>query len=187
MLSELSQIFLTFLQKNMTVAVVIIAVLLARLLLRRMPKKYSYVLWSLVGIRMIFDLPIASRLSVFNLFRSFAGRASTAETMLSPKGVTNPVGTTAASGAMGTTGTAASNAISGNAAASVTAHSLSTTQMILGILGWIWLIGVGLFVAYGIYSYIKCRMLVQTAILANDIDLPVSSRSHVSEGSESSG
>ena len=34
--------------------------------------------------------------------------------------------------------------------------------------------------AYGIYSYIKCRMLVQTAILANDIDLPVSSRSHVS-------
>lgn len=180
MLSELSQIFLTFLQKNMTVAVVIIAVLLARLLLRRMPKKYSYVLWSLVGIRMIFDLPIASRLSVFNLFRSFVGRASTAETMLSPKGVTNPVGTTAASGAMGTTGTAASNAISGNAAASVTAHSLSTTQMILGILGWIWLIGIGLFVAYGIYSYIKCRMLVQTAILANDIDLPVSSRSHVS-------
>lgn len=180
MLSELSQIFLTFLQKNMTVAVVIIAVLLARLLLRRMPKKYSYVLWSLVGIRMIFDLPIASRLSVFNLFRSFAGHASTAETMLSPKDVTNPVGTTAASGAMGTTGTAASNAISGNAAASVTAHSLSTTQMILGILGWIWLIGVGLFVTYGIYSYIKCRMLVQTAILANDIDLPVSSRSHVS-------
>ena len=180
MLSELSQIFLTFLQKNMTVAVVIIAVLLARLLLRRMPKKYSYVLWSLVGIRMIFDLPIASRLSVFNLFRSFAGRASTAETMLSPKGVTNPVGTTAAFGAMGTTGTAASNAISGNAAASVTAHSLSTTQMILGILGWIWLIGVGLFVAYGIYSYIKCRILVQTAIFANDIDLPASSRSHVS-------
>ena len=126
MLSELSQIFLTFLQKNMTVAVVIIAVLLARLLLRRMPKKYSYVLWSLVVIRMIFDLPIASRLSVFNLFRSFAGRASTAETMLSPKGVTNPTGTAAASGAMGTTGTAASNAISGNAAASVTAHSLST-------------------------------------------------------------
>ena len=129
MLSELSQIFLTFLQKNMTVAVVIFAVLLARLLLRRMPKKYSYVLWSLVGIRMVF-LPIASRLSVFNLFRSFAGRASTAETMLSPKGVTNPAGTTAASGAMGTTGTAASNAISGNAAASVTAHSLSTTHLL---------------------------------------------------------
>ena len=61
MLSELSQIFLTFLQKNMTVAVVIFAVLLARLLLRRMPKKYSYVLWSLVGIRMVFDLPIASK------------------------------------------------------------------------------------------------------------------------------
>ena len=84
MLSELSQIFLTFLQKNMTVAVVIFADLLARLLLRRMPKKYSYVLWSLVGIRMVFDLPIASRLSVFNLFRSFAGRASTAEPLLLP-------------------------------------------------------------------------------------------------------
>ena len=50
MLNELSQIFLTFLYKNMTVSVVIIAVLLARLLLRKMPKKYSYILWSRAAI-----------------------------------------------------------------------------------------------------------------------------------------
>ena len=60
MLNDLSQIFLTFLYKNMTVSVVIIAVLLARFLLRKMPKKYSYILWSIVGIRMIFDLPFAT-------------------------------------------------------------------------------------------------------------------------------
>ncbi|OLA70843.1 MAG: hypothetical protein BHW45_09835 [Roseburia sp. CAG:197_41_10] len=67
MLNDLSQIFLTFLYKNMTVSVVIIAVLLARFLLRKMPKKYSYILWSIVGIRMIFDLPFATNISVFNL------------------------------------------------------------------------------------------------------------------------
>lgn len=37
--------------------------------LRKCPKKYSYGLWCIVGVRMIFDLPIASRFSLFNLVR----------------------------------------------------------------------------------------------------------------------
>ena len=168
MLNELSQIFLTFLYKNMTVSVVIIAVLLARLLLRKMPKKYSYILWSIVGIRMIFDLPFATNISVFNLFRGFAKRSSTMGTMLTGSRKTNLQGATDALNTIGTTGTSTAHA-SRNTAVGAMTRTLTTSQMVLGILGLLWLVVVALFVAYGIYSYVKCRMLVRTAVIARDI------------------
>lgn len=168
MLNELSQIFLTFLYKNMTVSVVIIAVLLARFLLRKMPKKYSYILWSIVGIRMIFNLPFATNISVFNLFRGFAKRSSTMDTMLAGSRKTNLQGATDALNTIGTTGTSTAHA-SRNTTVGAMMHTLTTSQMVLGILGLLWLIIVTLFVAYGIYSYVKCRMLVRTAVIARDI------------------
>lgn len=168
MLNELSQIFLTFLYKNMTVSVVIIAVLLARFLLRKMPKKYSYILWSIVGIRMIFDLPFATNISVFNLFRGFAKRSSTMGTMLTGSRKTNLQGATDALNTIGTTGTSTAHA-SRNTTVGAMTHTLTTSQMVLGILGLLWLVVVALFVAYGIYSYVKCRILVRTAVIAHDI------------------
>lgn len=168
MLNELSQIFLTFLYKNMTVSVVIIAVLLARFLLRKMPKKYSYILWSIVGIRMIFNLPFATNISVFNLFRGFAKRSSTMGTMLTGSHKTNLQGATDALNTIGTTGTSTAHA-SRNTTVGAMTHTLTTSQMVLGILGLLWLIVVALFVAYGIYSYVKCRLLVRTAVIARDI------------------
>ena len=168
MLNELSQIFLTFLYKNMTVSVVIIAVLLARFLLRKMPKKYSYILWSIVGIRMIFDLPFATNISVFNLFRGFAKHTSTVETMLAGSHRTNLQGSTDLLNKTDTTGAAVAHASRSTVVEAMT-HTLTTSQMVLGILGLLWLIVVALFVTYGIYSYVKCRLLVRTAVIARDI------------------
>ena len=168
MLNDLSQIFLTFLYKNMTVSVVIIAVLLARFLLRKMPKKYSYILWSIVGIRMIFDLPFATNISVFNLFRGFAKHTSTVEAMLAGSHRTNLQGSIDLLNKTDTTGAAAAHASRSTAVEAMT-HTLTTSQTVLGILGLLWLIVVALFVAYGIYSYVKCRLLVRTAVIARDI------------------
>ena len=168
MLNDLSQIFLTFLYKNMTVSVVIIAVLLARFLLRKMPKKYSYILWSIVGIRMIFDLPFATNISVFNLFRGFAKHTSTVETILAGSHRTNLQGSIDLLNKTDTTGAAAAHASRSTAVEAMT-HTLTTSQTVLGILGLLWLIVVALFVAYGIYSYVKCRLLVRTAVIARDI------------------
>ena len=168
MLNDLSQIFLTFLYKNMTVSVVIIAVLLARFLLRKMPKKYSYILWSIVGIRMIFDLPFATNISVFNLFRGFAKHTSTVETMLAGSHRTNLQGSIDLLNKTDTTGAAAAHDSRSTAVEAMT-HTLTTSQTVLGILGLLWLIVVALFVAYGIYSYVKCRLLVRTAVIARDI------------------
>ena len=127
MLNDLSQIFLTFLYKNMTVSVVIIAVLLARFLLRKMPKKYSYILWSIVGIRMIFDLPFATNISVFNLFRGFAKHTSTVETMLAGSHRTNLQRSTDLLNKTDTTGAAAAHASRSTAVEAMT-HTYHITD-----------------------------------------------------------
>ncbi len=61
------KLFTGMINKGLTASVVIVAVLLARLFLGRLPKKYSYFLWIIVGIRLICPFGISSSLSVFNL------------------------------------------------------------------------------------------------------------------------
>lgn len=61
------QVFLTILNMGVTASVVIIAVLAARGLMGRLPKKYLYMMWLIVGIRLVCPVMIASPLSVFNL------------------------------------------------------------------------------------------------------------------------
>ena len=78
-MEKASVIFLAFLQRNGMVAIVILAVFAVRALLRKCPKKYSYALWAIVGIRMLFDLPIASGWSLFNLFRLVKSRSQMSE------------------------------------------------------------------------------------------------------------
>ena len=50
------ELFLEFLRRHAMVAVVILAVLLARLLLKKLPKRYAYALWGVVALRMIFNM-----------------------------------------------------------------------------------------------------------------------------------
>ncbi len=66
-------LFETVLRMSMTASVVILAVLLLRLPLRKAPKKISYALWSAVGFRLL--CPVSFR-SVFSLFRFMPGQVS---------------------------------------------------------------------------------------------------------------
>ena len=80
-MGDIEEFFLNFLQRNQVVAIVILAVLAVRFLLRNCPKKYSYWLWGIVGVRMMFDLPLSSPFSLFHLlgiFEEHAGSAAAA-------------------------------------------------------------------------------------------------------------
>lgn len=59
-------LFLSIFNMSLTATYVIIAVLLIRLLLKRAPKKYSYVLWAIVLFRLVCPVSISSELSLFN-------------------------------------------------------------------------------------------------------------------------
>ncbi len=58
MLTHFAEIFLEVMNRSVAVTVVIMIVFLVRFFLRKYPKKYSYILWMLVAVRMIFDISV---------------------------------------------------------------------------------------------------------------------------------
>lgn len=60
-------VFLTVLEMGLTASVVILAVLFARGIMCRLPKKYVYIMWLVVGIRLVCPVAVSSPVSVFNL------------------------------------------------------------------------------------------------------------------------
>ena len=52
---------------SITASVVILVVLIARGLMGKLPKRYSYILWGIVAIRLLCPVGIASPISLFNL------------------------------------------------------------------------------------------------------------------------
>ena len=65
----MDELFSWLLHRSVTASCTILAVLLMRFLLRRAPKKYSYVLWTAVAFRLCCPLAFPSAISLFNLLR----------------------------------------------------------------------------------------------------------------------
>lgn len=63
----LYEIFANVLNMGITASVVIVAVVIVRGVMYRLPKKYSYILWLIVGIRLLCPIGIASPVSLFNI------------------------------------------------------------------------------------------------------------------------
>ncbi len=64
---ELSGIFIKVFNMSITASYVIAVVMAVRFFIGRFPKKYSYALWSIVGLRLIFPFSVSSVFSFFNL------------------------------------------------------------------------------------------------------------------------
>ena len=52
----MEKVFLSILNMSLTAGIIVIAVLIIRLFLKKLPKKYSYFMWSVVGFRLICRL-----------------------------------------------------------------------------------------------------------------------------------
>ena len=63
----IDQLFLKIAEMSLTAGIVILVVMFVRLLLRRMPKSFTYVLWLVVAFRLVVPFSADTRVSVFNL------------------------------------------------------------------------------------------------------------------------
>ena len=66
----LKNIFVYLLHNSIAVCVVILTVFAVRLFLRRAPKKYSYILWSIVGIYLLCPIRLSSPISIYSLINN---------------------------------------------------------------------------------------------------------------------
>lgn len=164
------EFYMLFLQRNGILTLVILAVLLVRLLLRRLPKKYSYLLWSVVGIRMLLKLQLPSRFGLLSLWYYVTQRLGGYRLLTDPKRLTNMQKITdPQAGAQNLqpagqliTGQTVTGAARGLSQAGAKAGS--GWDHLLQICMLIWIAGMIVLLLYGILSYFKCRRMTVQAV-----------------------
>ncbi len=64
----MTELFKVVLEMSVTGAIIIAAVMLIRLCMKRLPRQYAYFLWIIPAIRLLCPLTVSSEASLFNLF-----------------------------------------------------------------------------------------------------------------------
>lgn len=171
---ELEKIFLQLLNMSITAGYVIVAVLAVRLLIRRLPKIYSYILWSIVAFRLLCPISFSSAFSFFNLnlFENIekeqglqyvvVAEYDTAN-QINPVMVNEMVINTKETAMPAVENTGAGNVAAGNTAEGI--KIMGIKEMIPQIAAIIWILGIGFLLIYTIIALLKIRKQTATAVL----------------------
>ncbi len=65
----MKELFQSIVNMSITGSYIILAVMVLRLFLRKLPRRYSYGLWLIPGLRLLFPFSISSALSLFNILK----------------------------------------------------------------------------------------------------------------------
>lgn len=162
----MQNLFLDVLNMSLTAAYVIAAIILIRLLIRKLPKKYSYLLWSVAAFRLCCPFSFQSVLSIFNLGIFDMSRAQT-ESGAQLKYVADNI--IYEEIPQVTVGLPYANTIINNSLppAEPTA-SINPMQIIIAVLAVLWVIGMAAMLGYGIISFIRIRRSMNTAMRLKD-------------------
>ena len=163
-------LFRTVLNMSGTGAVVICALLLLRLLLKRAPKRYSYWLWSAALFRLVCPVSWKSVFSIFALLpRAGTGAAtanvgaagSTIESVLPAAGLAPLPRTEVFAPSVSEAGIPTLPAAAQPASA-------DPVQTLLFIGGLVWLIGIAAMLIWGVASYVNLLRRLRTAMILSD-------------------
>lgn len=159
----MESLFLTIFNMSVTACYVIVAVLLVRLLLRKAPKKYSYLLWSVVGFRLACPFSFQSAFSLFSLklFDLSGAQESGGSTLqYMPQDVGMMKAPEMTSGL--------ANQIGGAIplpAPQSPVQSANPMQIILAFCALLWCAGIAVMLLYSFVCYARIRYRMRTAVL----------------------
>ena len=150
----MEDIFISLLNISITASYLVLAIILLRLVFRKAPKWLFCLLWTLVGLRLVFPVSFESALS---LIPSAETVPSTIIYQTSPhinsgipavNNVVNPI-------------------ISGNFSPDPAA-SANPLQIVTILASWAWIAGLILMLAYALISFLRLKHRVSTATLHSD-------------------
>ncbi|MBN7771779.1 M56 family metallopeptidase [Clostridium aminobutyricum] len=153
----LENLFLDVLNMSITASYIIPFVILIRLFLKKVPKIYSYSLWSVVLFRLICPVSFSSNLNIMQFF----GQSENTEYIPSTIGLM-------AKPQVDTGIKAVDASINASLPAPIPYASANPMQIIQFILTCAWLIGVAVLLLYGIVSFIKLNKKVFTSVRIQD-------------------
>ena len=143
-------VFLSLVNRSITAGWLVLAVLVLRLLLRRAPKSILCAMWGLVGLRLLCPVSIESPLSLVPSAQPLPREILTAAQPEIYSGVAvidrvvNPVLT--------------------NTLAAAPGESVNPAQVLAGVLPWIWLLGMVGMLGYALFTTLRLRRRVSTAV-----------------------
>ena len=151
----MENIFRTILNMSITGAYIASAIMVIRLFMKKLPKKYSYALWSILGIRLLCPFSFSSAASLFNLIRP-----ETTESRMTyiPDNISH-----SPSPAVTVSVPEVNEAINNSLPAPVPEYSADPMQIIMSVCSVIWLVGVGAMLIYTAVSFIKVWRLVKNS------------------------
>lgn len=158
----MTDLFISVLNMSITASYVILAVLVVRFFLKNLPKKYSYLLWSVVGFRLVCPVSFKSIVSLFSLKPFDMTRVQSGDTS-SMDYIKSTPNQTANNVSVGLPNT---DSVIGD----ITSSYLygSNIDWVLLVLSSVWAIGIFSLVIYSAVKYICLRKRLNTAVLFND-------------------
>ncbi|MGN1419988.1 MAG: M56 family metallopeptidase [Eubacterium sp.] len=156
----MANLFIGILNMSITAGYIILAVLLVRAFLVNMPKKYSYLLWSVVGFRLVCPVSFKSVISIFNInpfvdknVATDNGTMNYAKADVLMPDVDMAVSTDVVTTTDGVTATFVTN---------------SFWDRFIDFIPYIWIMGIAILLVMGIVSFLKIKKQVATATKWSD-------------------
>ena len=160
-MNVLEAVFTTVLNMSITASFVAIGVMLVRLILKKMPRIFSYALWSVVLVRLIIPVSFTSTFSLLNLIKP---RTQHTNGTLSYVPYNIGIAQTPSID-VGVDGI--SKAVNSSLPHAVPTASANPMQIVMAISSIVWIVGVALLILYSIISYLKVKQNIRTATLVS--------------------
>ena len=147
----MEKLFIRILQMSLAGGIVILAVLVPRLLMRRAPGRFRYLLWIVPAFRLCVPLSLPSPVSLFRLLRG--GPLGNGD--YTPAGLTLPLERAVPAAGAGAAGLPAASA--------ETAEAVSALSW-LQVLAWVWLAVAAALLLYSLVSSLLLHRKLATAV-----------------------
>ncbi|MEN6312729.1 MAG: M56 family metallopeptidase [Clostridiaceae bacterium] len=153
--------FITILNMSITASFAAIAVIIARLPLKKAPKVFSYILWSVVLFRLIFPFSFSSPFSLLSLIQP--GQTASIHTQYIPRNIGMMDEPSVNTGI-----DSVNSAINALLPAAAPYASVNPMQIIIWSGTIIWLAGIAILLIYAAASCLRLKKRVSTATLVSD-------------------
>lgn len=159
----MEKLFLQVLDLSIAASWVILAVMAARVLLRKAPKVYAYALWAAVGFRLVSSVSVSSLLSLFNLKPFQKAVRSTGELQFVPRDIGFAEVPQISTGIP-----AVDTVVNNNLPAPIPEASVNPLQIVIFVGMILWLAGMTVMVAISVINYIRLRKSLRFAVRKED-------------------
>ncbi|ROR29170.1 rod shape-determining protein MreC [Mobilisporobacter senegalensis] len=160
----LQSLFFKIFYMSITASYIILAILLIRIMIRRAPKKFSYLLWSVVGFRLVCPVSFSSIFSIFNLnlqLRKTMGNNGETINYISNQMDMMEVPKTI-------TGAASQNEVINSDLLTVPTVNVNPIEMLIYGATLVWIAGIAILLIYSTISYIKLKKRISTAVILKE-------------------